>query len=213
MADQGAALQRKGPTRPYVIGLTGNIASGKSLVGEILAQLGAEHLDADRLAHQVMAPNTTAWHEIVAAFGARIVGPEGKLDRQALGRVVFGDAAALARLEAIVHPRVIALTRQRIADSRAPVIVVEAIKLIESGMVRQFCNAVWVVIAPREVRLSRLIEQRGLSRTAAELRVDAQPPQEEKIAHADVVIDNGGTVEQTVRQIKRAWAEIGSEEK
>jgi dephospho-CoA kinase len=196
-----------------VIGLTGNIASGKSLVGEVLVQLGAEHLDADRLAHQVMAPGTTAWHEIVTAFGVRIVGPEGELDRQALGQVAFTDPTAMARLEAIVHPRVISLTRQRIADSQAPVVAVEAIKLIESGMARQFCDAVWVVIAPREVRLARLVEQRGLSRTAAELRVNAQPPQAHKIAHADVVIDNGGAVEQTVRQIKRAWAEIELEER
>jgi dephospho-CoA kinase len=194
---------------PYVIGLTGNIATGKSLVGHMLAELGAEHIDADHLAHEVMAPGTPAWSEIVAAFGSSgVVGPDGKIDRQRLGRIVFSDPDALARLEQIVHPKVIARTRQLIEASGAPAVVVEAIKLIESGMVRQLCDVLWVVSAPRQVQLERLTKLRGLSRTDALLRLDAQPPAELKVAQADVVIDNGGAIGATRRQVKRAWAEI-----
>jgi dephospho-CoA kinase len=194
---------------PYVIGLTGNIATGKSLVGRMLAELGAEHIDGDQLAHEVIAPGTPAWSEIAAAFGAfSVVGPDGEIDRQQLGQIVFSNPEALARLEQIVHPRVIARTRQLIEASRAPVVVVEAIKLIESGMARQLCDVLWVVSAPRQVQLERLIELRGLSRTNALLRLDAQPPPELKAAQADVVIDNGGAIDATRRQVERAWAEI-----
>jgi dephospho-CoA kinase len=194
---------------PYVIGLTGNIATGKSLVGRMLAELGAEHIDGDRLAHEVTAPGTPAWSEIVAAFGASgVVGLDGEIDRQQLGQIVFANPEALACLEQIVHPRVIALTRQLIEASRAPVVVIEAIKLIESGMARQLCDVLWVVSAPRQVQLERLIELRGLSRTDALLRLDAQPPPELKVAQADVVIDNDGTIDATRRQVERAWAKM-----
>ncbi|MBL7201459.1 MAG: dephospho-CoA kinase [Anaerolineae bacterium] len=195
--------------RPYVIGLTGNIATGKSVVGRTLSRLGAEHIDADRLAHQVMAPGTPACKEIAAAFGAQVLQPDGAIDRRRLGAIVFSDPEALSRLEAIVHPHVIARTRQRIATSSAPEVVIEAIKLFESGMVRSLCDAVWVVTAPREAQIRRLTEGRGLSYDEAVLRVDAQPPQEEKAARADVVIANGGPLEALTRQVERAWAEIG----
>jgi dephospho-CoA kinase len=192
----------------HTIGLTGNIATGKSLVGRMLAELGAEHIDADRLAHQVMAHRTEAWCEIVEAFGQQITQPNGEIDRRELGRIVFADPAALVRLEQIVHPRVIARTRILIEVSQAPVVVIEAIKLIESGMVRQLCDALWVVIAPREVQLERLVRLRGMSRSEALLRINAQPSQEHKAALADVVIDNGGAIEATHRQVECAWAEI-----
>jgi dephospho-CoA kinase len=191
-----------------VIGLTGNIATGKSLVGQTLSRLGAEHIDADLLAHRAMAPGTPGWDEIVAAFGPQIVRPDGDIDRVKLGAIVFADPAALARLEAIVHPQVIAHTQRRITSSTARVVVVEAIKLIESGMVHQLVDSLWVVTAPREVQLARLMAYRGLSRAEATLRIDAQPPQATKVAQADVVIDNGGPVEATVRQVEQAWQDI-----
>jgi dephospho-CoA kinase len=193
--------------RALTIGLTGNIATGKSLVGRMLVERGAEHIDADRLAHQVMARGTPACDEIVAAFGQGIVGPDGAIDRRQLGQIVFADPESLARLERIVHPAVIERTRARIAASRAPAVVIEAIKLIESGMVRQLCDTLWVVTAPREVQLKRLMAFRGLSREEALLRIDAQPAQRIKVAQADVVIDNSGAVEATRRQVERAWNE------
>lgn len=191
--------------RPYVIGLTGNIATGKSLVGHMLAERGAEHIDADRLAHQVVARGTDAWQQIVREFGREILRPDGEIDRARLGAIVFSDAAALARLEGFVHPPVIALTGERIERSTASIVVVEAIKLIESGMVVRLCDALWVVIAPRAAQIERLVADRGLSYEDAVARVDAQPPQSAKAARADVVIDNGGSIEATRRQVARAW--------
>jgi dephospho-CoA kinase len=159
-----------------------------------------------------MAPGTAVWEQIVRAFETGVLdgGPKGAIDRARLGDIVFRDAAALARLEAIVHPAVIALARQRIAKASAQgsPVVVEAIKLIESGMVRELCDVVWVVIAPREMRLERLVKQRGMDQATAQQRIDAQPPEALKIAHADVVIDNSGTVEETVRQVERAWLQL-----
>jgi dephospho-CoA kinase len=193
---------------PYVIGLTGNIATGKSLVGRMLAERGAEHIDADRLAHKVMARGTEGWHEVLVAFGQEIVQPDGEIDRRELGRIVFADPDALARLEQIIHPRVIALTRQLIEDTQASTVVVEAVKLIESGMACQLCDALWVVVAPRTAQLERLMAFRGLDRQEALLRISAQPPQERKAAHADVVIDNGGAIETTRRQVEQACNQI-----
>jgi dephospho-CoA kinase len=194
--------------RALTIGLTGNIATGKSLVGRMLVELGAEHIDADQLAHQVMAHGTAVWGHVMAAFGQEVVGPDGEIDRRQLARIVFADPEALTRLEQIVHPAVIARTRQLIADTSAQAVVVEAIKLIESGMVRQLCDVLWVVTAPRQVQLERLTSSRGLSRGEALLRIDAQPAQEYKVAQADVVIDNSGAIQETRRQVKRAWAEL-----
>ena len=191
--------------RPFVIGLTGNIATGKSLVGKMLARLGAEHIDADRLAHQVMAHGTPAYRKIVAAFGAHVLNAAGEIDRPRLGDIVFADADALARLERLVHPEVIARTREQIVRSTCDAVVVEAIKLVESGMVAQLCDVLWVTVAPREVQIERLMAQRGLSHADAVLRVDAQPPQSAKVACADVVIDNSGTIVATERQVARAW--------
>jgi dephospho-CoA kinase len=200
--------------KPIVVGLTGNIASGKSLVGQALVRLGGErgvrvaHIDADRLSRQAMVPGTEVYRQIVDAFGPRVVGPDGALDRARLGEIVFGDPAALACLEAIVHPAVIALAEGRIAASNESVVVVEAIKLIESGMVRRLCDVLWVVTAPRAVRLERLVRERGMDRAVAEQRIAAQPPEGDKVAQADRVIDNGGAIEETVRQVEQAWQDL-----
>ena len=195
--------------RPFVIGLTGNIATGKSMVGGMLSELGAEHIDADRLAHQVTAPGTPVRQQIADTFGSEVLTPDGTIDRPKLGSIVFADPCALARLEAIVHPAVIQVTRERIGASTAPVVVIEAIKLIESGMVRLLCDALWVVTAPLEAQIQRLIESRNLSRDQAVLRIDAQPPQQAKVAQANVVIDNSSTPDAAREQVVRAWLEIG----
>lgn len=188
----------------YRIGLTGNIATGKSTVGRLLADLGAEVIDADQVAHEVMRRGGPAYPAIIAAFGEEVVGPDGAIDRDRLGAIVFRDPAALQRLERIVHPLVIAELQAQASRSAAPVVVYEAVKLMESGMA-DACDAVWVVTCPREVQVERLMRTRGLSRAEAELRIAAQPPQEEKIARADVVIDNGGTWAATRQQVEQAW--------
>ncbi|MBL7183333.1 MAG: dephospho-CoA kinase [Anaerolineae bacterium] len=191
----------------YIIGLTGNIATGKSAVSEMLERLGAEAIDADALAHEVMEKGTPVWQAVVQEFGQGILGREGSINRKKLGSIVFADEAALRRLEALVHPAVIARTEELIQSSQEPVVVVEAIKLIEAGMDKT-CDALWVVTCSKEQQLARLVEQRGLTEEEARQRIEAQPPQEAKLALADVIIDNSGSLDETWRQVKREWDKI-----
>ena len=193
--------------RPILIGLTGNIATGKSVVAQTLSELGARVIDADRVAHEVMAPHGPAYDAVVRAFGRQILAPDGTLDRQKLGEIVFRDPEALQRLEAAVHPATIAEVTRRIAQAAEPVVVVEAIKLIEAGMHRAY-DALWVVTAPRSLQIERLVSARGLTIEAAALRVDAQPPQEEKAAVADLVIVNDGSLDALRAKVRAAWTEI-----
>jgi len=192
---------------PYCIGLTGNIATGKSTVGRMLASLGAELIDADKVAHAVMASAGSAYASVVGAFGPGIVGDNGEIDRRALGRIVFADPEALKRLEALVHPAVIAEVNQRIARSTAPAVVVEAIKLLESGMAESY-DAIWVTTCSEETQLARLMEMRRLSREDALARIGAQAPQAEKVLRADVVVDTEGTLAATRVQVEAAWADL-----
>jgi len=194
-------------TRPYLIGMTGNIACGKSTVMEELRRLGAATLDADAVAHQVMRRGTPVHAGIVAAFGPGILASNGEIDRRALGAVVFSDAAALAQLETLVHPAVLAYTQEWLAGVTTAVAVVDAIKLIEAGIADQ-CDEVWVVTCPPEERARRLMEYRGLSAKEAWKRIRAQPPEEEKVRRADVVIDNGGPVARALTQVRTAWRRI-----
>lgn len=191
--------------RPVLIGLTGNIACGKSTVARMLAEKGAYIIDADAIAHEVIRKGTPAYESILRRFGEGILGPDGEIDRRRLGAIVFQDPLALRDLEAIVHPAVLEEIQRRIqACSEAPAIVIEAIKLIESGFARA-CDTLWVVTCPEPEQIRRLMIDRGLTEEEARLRVHAQPPQEEKIRHADVVIDNSGDLEVTRRQVEQAW--------
>jgi dephospho-CoA kinase len=192
---------------PFVIGLTGNIATGKSVVGRMLAELGAEHIDADALVHTVLAPGGAAYPDVVAAFGADILTPDGAIDRRKLGDRVFADPAALAQLERLVHPPVIAEANRRIAASAAPVVVVEAIKLLESGMAETY-DAIWVTTCSEETQVARLMTTRNFDREEALRRIHAQPPKSEKLARADVVINTEGTMEETEEQVVKAWRKL-----
>jgi len=198
--------ERPGAAR-YLIGLTGNIATGKSAVAHMLVELGAQAIDADRVAHQTMHHGTATWQAVVEAFGPAILAPNGEIDRTRLGQIVFADPAALRRLEAIVHPATVQAVDAAIAQAAGRVVVVEAIKLIEAGMNRAY-HALWVTTCPPEIQIARLVAQRGLSERDARQRVAAQPPQAEKIALADVVIDTHGTLEDTRRQVIAAWQAI-----
>ena len=196
-------------TKPYVIGLTGNIATGKTTVMGMLRHLGARIIDADQLAHEVMVPNTNAWQRVVSTFGRGILDDKGVIVRAKLAEIVFNDAKALAALEAIVHPIVLTRVRQIMDIAEEPVIVVEAIKLIESGLAEQ-CDTLWVVTCRRQQQMQRLMEQRFLREDQARTRVAAQPPQAEKIFRADVVIDNSGTLEQTWEQVRKHWQKVSA---
>ena len=190
-----------------VIGLTGGIAAGKSTVSEALREAGAVVIDADKVGHDAYRPGTETHAALVAAFGPQIVAESGEIDRRALGAIVFADAAALARLERATHPLVLARIERVLAEAAPAVAVHEAIKLIESGGADR-CDELWVVTAPREQQIARLVASRGLTPAEAALRVDAQPPQSEKVARADVVIPNDGDLVALRRRVEAEWRRI-----
>ena len=174
----------------------------------MLAELGAIGIDADKVAHEVVMPGEPAYAQVLAEFGPEIAPNGGPIDRARLGQIVFSDPTALARLEAIVHPAVSERISRLVAEAQAPVVVIEAIKLLEAGLSVRLCNQVWVVTAPRAEQIQRLMATRGLSAQEAILRIDAQPPQEEKVARADVVIDNSGSLEDVRRQVEHGVADV-----
>jgi dephospho-CoA kinase len=189
----------------YVIGLTGNIATGKSVVRRMLEHLGAYGIDADRLAHRTMDVGTPGHARVVEAFGQDILDADGKVNRGRLGKLVFSDPDALRELEAIIHPLVLELIERIMHQARQPVMVIEAIKLIESGLHRQ-CDSLWVVDSTRDAQVQRLVQKRSYTYEEAMHRILAQPSQEHKIAQADQVILNNSDFQATWRQVKTAWA-------
>lgn len=190
-----------------VIGLTGNIATGKSVVRKMLEHLGAYGIDADALSHRAIAMGAPGYQIVVDTFGKWILAPDGQIDRSKLARIVFSDAAALKKLENIIHPLVRQAEDLLIRRTTKTVVVVEAIKLFESGFDR-LCDQVWVTYTPEDVQLHRLMMKRGLSREAALQRILAQPAQEEKIKRANVVIRNDKSFEDTWQQVVNAWKNL-----
>jgi dephospho-CoA kinase len=192
---------------PYIIGLTGNIATGKSTVAAMLESLGAYVLDADRLAHSTMRRGTEVFRRIIERFGLDVVATDGEIDRATLGEIAFADSVALRDLERIVHPAVVALTRQLVKTAEAEVCVIEAIKLLEANL-QADCHVIWVVTCHRGQQIARLMETRGLTRSQAEQRIEAQPPAEAKLPFADRIIDNSGPLSATWAQVVRGWNAI-----
>jgi dephospho-CoA kinase len=191
----------------YVIGLTGNIGTGKSVVRKMLEHQGAFGLDADALAHQASAKGGPAYAQIVKLFGEWILGEEGEINRARLSHVVFAFPDTLAKLEAILHPVVGQAVDFLVKRTKANVVVVEAIKLLEAGLAKD-CDAVWVVNVPEAVQIARLVEKRNLSEEEALQRLQAQSPQSEKLKAASVVIDNSGTFEDAWTQVQAAFGKI-----
>ncbi len=192
-----------------IIGLTGGIASGKSTVARLLAARGARVLDADQLARQVVAPGTPGLAAVVEAFGPQVLAPDGALDRAALGERVFGDEAARRQLETITHPRIAARFLQeteRAAEQGVPVLVYEAALLVESGA-RAAVQELVVVAATPEVQVARVAARDGLGEAAARARIAAQAPLKEKLAVADHVIKNEGSLAELEAQVQRLWEE------
>jgi dephospho-CoA kinase len=193
-----------------VIGLTGGIGSGKSAVAAIFRELGAPVIDADQVARDVVEPGQPALGELVAAFGEGILGAGGALDRKRLGAIVFADPAARKRLDAITHPRIAAETARRIAAlaaSGAELVLYEAALLVENGMHRGLGGLI-VVSAPPEVQRARVMARDGLSADEANARLAAQLPLADKVAAATHVVDNGGSLEATRRQVESIWEKI-----
>lgn len=190
--------------RPFRLGITGGIASGKSTVMSTLGDLGAELIDADRVYHDLIEPGQPLNDVIVERWGDRVRLPDGRIDRRALGSIVFSDSAQLLELDRLTHPAI----RRRIGDlfngSLAKVVAIDAVKLIESGHADS-CDSVWLVVAAPKVQIARLVSLRGLSPKDAERRVAAQPDVERRMERADVVIRNDGTVADLEQQVRAAW--------
>src|SRR5512135_42037 len=195
------------PMSKYLIGLTGNIATGKSTVAKILSELGATVIDADELTHELQRKGTATYAAIVAAFGSAILNAAGEIDRRVLGSIVFADPEKMRQLEAILHPAVAIESQHRLIEAPTPIVVYEAIKLIEAGRAAM-CDAVWVVTAKYEIQLERLMRDRKMSEPEARTRIEAQPPQSDKVKYAHVVIDNSGSIEATRQQIEAAFHAI-----
>jgi len=190
-----------------LIGLTGTIGSGKSAVARMLAELGADIIDTDEIAREVVLPGTPGLNRIIEIWGAGMIAPDGTLDRDKLARTVFADEAQRKKLNGILHPLIMMETQKRITASKAQVIVLVVPLLFESGMAG-IVNSKWVVTAPDEILLSRICSRDGCEPEHARDRIRSQMSQDEKIALADVVIDNGGTLEQTRTLVKEAWDKI-----
>ncbi len=191
----------------YVIGLTGNIATGKSVVRKMLEHLGAYGIDADALAHRAIARGAPGYQPVIDTFGKWILRPDGEIDRAKLGRLVFADAEAMAQLEDIVHPLVRQAIDLMIKRASQKVIVIEAIKLLE-GELKNLVDTVWVTYAPPNVQLKRLVEKREMSAEDARQRIAAQGAQQEKTIRANVVIRNDGSFADTWKQVLSAWKQI-----
>ncbi len=205
--DDAGTQRRTGDASPFVIGLTGPIASGKSTVAELLRQRGADVIDADRVYRSLLQPGSGLWRQVVARFGPEIVGPAGEIDRAALGGVVFADPEALADLDRITHPAVVAEVRTRIARSTAPFVVLEAVKLVQSGLASDV-DALWFVTADPETRLHRLMSRSGMDEASARARIAAAPDAVPEGVDVDVTIDNSGDLSSTSAAIDEAWRAV-----
>jgi dephospho-CoA kinase len=191
-------------TGKYVIGLTGNIAVGKSVVRQMLQHLGAYTIDADGLAHQAMSPGAPAYQPVLETFGQFILNPDKTINRTALGNIVFSNPEALKKLEAVTHPVIGQAINTLVTRSKQKVVVIEAIKLLE-GDLAQAVDAVWVVDAKPQTQYLRLVGKRKMSEEDAKTRILAQGPQDQKLKAAHVVINNDGNIEDTWKQVQAAW--------
>ncbi len=191
----------------FVIGLTGNIATGKSVVRRMLEHLGAYTIDADALTHRAYAKGAPGYQKVIDNFGKWLINKDGEIDRSKLGNLVFNNPEAMAQLEAIAHPLVRQATEILIKRSIQPVIVIEAIKLLE-GDLRNVCDSIWVTNAPEEIQVERLMRKRGMSRDHAKERIHMQSAQGAKVAVANIVITNTGSYDTLWKQVNAAWKEI-----
>ena len=191
---------------PRILGLTGNIACGKTAVGQMLLELGAErYIDADAVVHKLYERGQPIAVRVGEDFGKGVMAADGSVDRKALGAVVFHDAEAMKRLEAIVHPAVsIALVSEFAKVSASGIAIIDAVKLLEGGS-GKFCQSKWMVICSEEQELARLMARNGLSKEEALTRIRTQPSVEQRLPLVDEVIDNSGTKEETYRQVQQAF--------
>lgn len=193
------------------IGLTGGIGSGKSTVSQILAELGAFVIDADKVGHEIYLPGKEAWQQVTAAFGRDILAPDQTIDRKKLGAMVFGSDEARKKLNAIVHPLMFKDIGHRIKSKRAEgftkPIVVEAAILIEANWV-PLVDEVWLVVTNKNAVIERVATQRGMAAKDTEARIASQLSDDERRKHAQVVIENNDSLEELRQKIRNAWNRI-----
>ena len=190
-----------------VIGLTGGIGSGKSTVSQFLAELGAVILDADRVGHEALKPDTDVWREVVAVFGRQVLTPGGSIDRARLGEIVFGKPESLSRLNQIMHPRMFDMVKAQLEGywrQGVDVVVLEAPLLIEAGWT-SLVDEVWVTVASESTVLRRLKERIGLSQSESLARIRSQLSSEERTKHADVIINNDGDLDELKARVGELW--------
>lgn len=189
-----------------VVALTGGIAAGKSTIGAQLEQHGAVRVDADQLAREAVAPDSPGLTQVIARFGPQLLTATGELDRAALGEIVFRDSAALTDLNAIVHPEVRRLMRERISAARQHTdVFVYEIPLLAEASERDDWDLIVTAEAPVETRLARMQELRGMTEDAARARIANQASESDRRAIADVVIETGGTSQETRDQVTKLW--------
>ena len=189
-----------------IIGITGNIACGKTAVGQMLLQLGAErYIDADAVVHKLYESGQKIAVQVAEAFGQGVVAANGDIDRGALGAIVFHDAEQMRRLEGIVHPAVSqALVDELAHVSPAGIAIIDAVKLLEGGS-GKFCQSKWMVLCSEEAEYQRLLARNDLSPDEARARIEAQPSIENRLPLVDEVIDNSGSLDETRRQVEAAF--------
>ncbi len=193
-----------------VIGLTGGIGSGKSTVSQVLADLGAVILDTDKVGHEALKPGSEVRERVIHEFGQGIVTAGGDIDRARLGELVFNDHEARARLNRIMHPFMYNMVKAQLEEYRrkgVSVVVMEAPLLIEAGWT-SLVDEIWVTVAPEATVLRRLRERSGLSQKEARARIQAQLPAEERIKHADVVIDTDCSLDELKERVKERWRRL-----
>jgi dephospho-CoA kinase len=191
-----------------LVGLTGGIASGKSTVSALLAERGAEVIDADHIARQVVMPGTHAWYKIRDHFGPGVLFADGTIDRQALADIVFADPAKLTVLNEITHPEIFARIADRLEaeHDKNVVVVLDAALLIEAGLA-DGVDVLVVTHSPREIQLERLAVK-GMGARDAEARIGAQLAPDKRLARADIVVDNAGSLEDLARRVDELWEEL-----
>jgi dephospho-CoA kinase len=190
------------------VGLTGGIGSGKSEVARRLARYGALVIDADQLAREVIEPGTEGLAQVVGTFGAGVLAADGTLNRQRLGEIVFADTELLAKLNSIIHPLVGARMRQLEQGADQGAILVEDIPLLTEGGLAGFFDVVVVVDVSPRTQLDRLLKERQMAREQAEARIAAQATREQRLAIADIVLDNSGSLAELDREVGELWAEL-----
>lgn len=194
-----------------VIGLTGNIASGKSLVASMFETLGAKVIDFDDIARKIVEPGEPAWNEIVDTFGRGILNPDDSINRKALGDVIFNDNQKRKILNEITHPKIVLYTRENVEKYRnenVEIVIIEAALIVERGGLNDLIEKLILVTSDEESQIERLATRNGFSREEAISRINSQMPTEEKVKYADYLIDNSGTQEETQKQVNNLWSEL-----